>query len=1298
MAFNKEQTAAIEAPINKDVLISAGAGSGKTKTLSHRVSKLLKEGLEPSELLILTFTDNAAHEMKERIIKELKGNYPRVDEMYSAHIQTFDSFSSYLVKKYATRLGIADKITVASQSVIASKENEFLDQIFDEYYFDEEKHDKFINVIKKYNLQGHEETKLVVLSLYHQLAKILPSKRKEILDNYDEKYLSREFFDTCLSSFIEEKKKQMWEETYKIYLESNFHDQFESPSANLSSLQTLFSQSANFTFDLIPSLSFGDEIVINEFFPDYLALFQLKGEEFISKVKTFIKDHEDSMKGKKFAVARFNKIFKNVLKDVASITLPLDEEYAFYVSFKDDIHLIIDLVKELDERMFAYKKMSNFFTFEDISTLALTLMTDHKYEDVAEEVRERFKYIMVDEYQDTNDFQEEFIGSLLKENKFGERSHIFCVGDAKQSIYKFRNSNVALFRARQALYNDGNPSHFVIPMNKNYRSGPLLLRDINYIFNSYMTLKHGSICYKDEAEQLQYDTEVNLYHLPYSNFGIYRLISSNGVDDGWTAKMGNKKAYCKEWEARAIIKDIKNKIENSFPVYDRAIGGIRPCKYSDFAILMRKKKGSFELYQKVFNEEGIPLNNVMSSDLKEIDSVILVQSLIKMIDYLITKDPKMDPKHYFASIARSYAYQYDDETICRLLASNGDLYLQDPLYLELENFVKKYKDSSFEEIFLSMLTTFHVVDKLYLIGNVEDNISKIESIHSLVISSEQAGEGLQEFVDLLLSIDKYSLDLSADSVFQSKDAVDMMTIHASKGLERKVVYLPYSFNSMSAGSVGKKPDFHFDEKYGIHLPNYVLKENEDEAKIRSIPYDYALNAPSPNGNDNDEHVRLFYVALTRAENSIYIVGDNYEGEDKDRSSETLYGMLDYSTHYPVFAPNVLETMVRDKDLVRRYQTMVEAVKDLNPFLEEEELGSSYDLYITLFDDLYKNSIKEELASIVSEINEHIFNHLLDIFKDRCDSLDEIAKLHDAVMTHADISSFEEYLSFFSETKEIHIEIPDDEEEEPEVTAKSVYTKEELENILINFSKAVLNSDTAYFGFTLKDEDKNLLKFRELLLPALAKVYSPVYPIMSISYKTDEYPDHVEKTDVKFDRTQRSSKIPSSITSLMINVNDEEIEFEKKIKRRASKIVHDDDSSLQELFEYGTHLHRLLELYDFKARNLDYIKDDKDKKIIAKIIKSPIFLEASEADSIYQEYGYFDPVYRSNGFIDLMYRKGNHFTIVDYKSSNIDDPAYVEQLHTYQRNIERLFNVSSENISLYLLSIMKGEFKEVEPLK
>ena len=261
MPFNDEQTAAIEAPMNEDILISAGAGSGKTKTLSRRVFNLLTSGqIEPSELLILTFTDNAAHEMKSRIIKDLKGAYPRVNEMYSAHIQTFDSFSSYLVKKYAPRLGLSDRIVVADASVIEAKRNQFLDEILNEYYADSLQRERVIQILNKHEMKDDSWLKTNVLLLDKELGKLIPSKKKEFLSNYEQKFLSRDFFDTCVASFVEKAKKQIVQTIYECYLRlscPNFTEVenidshlLEDPKNYLQRLDTFFQTETNFQWDV----------------------------------------------------------------------------------------------------------------------------------------------------------------------------------------------------------------------------------------------------------------------------------------------------------------------------------------------------------------------------------------------------------------------------------------------------------------------------------------------------------------------------------------------------------------------------------------------------------------------------------------------------------------------------------------------------------------------------------------------------------------------------------------------------------------------------------------------------------------------------------------------------------------------------------------------------------------------------------------------------------------------------------------------------------------------------------------
>lgn len=1347
MSFNAEQTAAIKAKMSEDILISAGAGSGKTKTLSRRVCNLLrnpKYGIEPSELLILTFTDNAAHEMKERIIKDLKGDgYERVNEMYSAHIQTFDSFSSYLVKKYAPRLGLSDRIVVADAAVIEAKRNQFLDEILKEYYADKEQRERILEVLKKHEMKDDSWLRTNVLSLDNDIGKLIPSKRKSFLSGYDEKYLSREFFDTCVASFVENAKKQIVQTIYESYLLENYpsftnpelidEEIVKDPGNYLSRLKTVFNNQSNFELD-VRHLNFSNNPEVDKIYHALLPLLDASPKDFVYRVHHFFEDDQSDTKEKKkkttlkgslkemtLLFRSTNKKINPYLYDVLSIHEDLDEEYQFFLALAPDTKLLIEIVKKLDERLWEYKKENNFFTFSDVSSLALSLLTDKQYEDIAEEVRERFKYIMVDEYQDTNDLQEAFLDSLMKVNKKGERSHLFCVGDAKQSIYAFRNSNVALFRARQDKYRNKTEDHEVIAMNKNYRSGPGLLHDINYIFDNYMTLDHGSITYKDEMEQLQYDQAVNLYSKTYDNFGVYRIVSKSQDKDDWTAEKGKKNAYYKLWEASAIIDDIQKKVKEGYLVYDRACKeGTRPCKYQDFAILMRKKNG-FELYQKLFNQAGIPLNNIISTNLKDVDAIILLQSLVKLIALLFhqSKDTS-EIKHLFVSIARSYAYSYDDQKLYDLISfkdpeKKDDLLKikEDPLWKDLMDFIERNKDSSFNDIFLDLLNTFHVIDKLYLIGNVDDVVSKIESIHTLILASEQAGEGLDDFVLLLNNINKYDLDLDSSSIFQSQDAVDMMTIHASKGLERKIVYMPCSFNEMSSGSNLNKPDYLYSEDYGILLSNADLPMDKKKETIYPLPYLLAKNTPSSTGTDRDEHVRLFYVALTRAENTIFIVGDDCKAEESDKNHETLYGMLDYCPHYFKLNETYLETLLERKAISKEqydlYHELLDATKRLSMPLDPSSLQDRGDLYQYLAKKYYLDGIRNTLERCINDIKISISDYYLQKFEMDSNNLDFLARLYDAYHTNIGVKTFDEYLSFFQNNTndEASLEGDDDEDDtandsdngnedtynegpKEDDTMYQHYTREELIDVLKEFGNALKGQDKDFFKGASKKADVKII-----FAPYFAKVYDNIDSFSSLSYETDNFLDRTETKGLIINDKDKEIPFPKLDKPQGNRLDDEDILFPQREKRRASKTpikVEDDD--MQETLARGTHLHRLLELFDFSYPDLSYVQDAKEKATLQKLLQLPLMQEAISSDEVHQEYGYFDREYQTTGFIDLLFIKNGHIFIVDYKTSNIDDPEYANQLHAYQRNIQEIFHVKPKDISLYLLSILKCQSKEI----
>ena len=162
--FNYEQNLALDNPINIDLQVSAGAGSGKTKTLSEKVMLLIEQGLKPSELLVLTFTNNAAHEMKERIIQKFEDRKDIAFELASAHIQTFDSFSQYLVGMYSGRLKVAEQLSIIDKNVQDTKIKEFVEEVFDEYYSDNSKNKAFLQTLLKFNLRDDEVTITIIES------------------------------------------------------------------------------------------------------------------------------------------------------------------------------------------------------------------------------------------------------------------------------------------------------------------------------------------------------------------------------------------------------------------------------------------------------------------------------------------------------------------------------------------------------------------------------------------------------------------------------------------------------------------------------------------------------------------------------------------------------------------------------------------------------------------------------------------------------------------------------------------------------------------------------------------------------------------------------------------------------------------------------------------------------------------------------------------------------------------------------------------------------------------------------
>jgi len=1303
MNFNKDQLNAINSPLSKDVLVAAGAGSGKTNTLKEKVFTIIESGqVKPSELLILTFTDNAAHEMRERILERMKNGASEdvVNQISSAHIQTFDSFARYLVVSNADYLGISSNVNLANSDVIAAKKNELLTEIFKEYYDDEDKRNRLIRTLKKFNLFGDKATRKVVLDLFNNLEKLTLERKEQIINHYDELYLSDESIRKVIDEFINENKKIVIETIKEAYFIEQHYDVLENDNPSL--LKQVFDNPSSFNIDY-KTCNFYNQSFNQVIYQELKSLLLLDGQQFVTKINDIAFDEtlfpkkvskKEFENEKDIAVnSVFRSLFKGENKKLANVLLidkHLENEIAKIRYFKDDIAILLEMVNELSNRLLDYKYTTNSFEFNDILRMAVSLLTNDKYIDIAIKVREQFKFIMVDEYQDTNDFQELIINSLTKKKKDGTRAHLFAVGDAKQAIYGFRNSKVELFKDRERLYDDDGDEHEVILMSKNYRSTKTLLSDINYIFSFYMTLNHGGIDYAYGSESLQYDDEHGPYNkYPYSQSGVSRITSVSGFknDSYFDGPL--------MWEIHAIAKDIQDKIENHFKVYRRTKdgGALEDCTYKDFVIIMRTSR-DFRQFQEVFKSSGVPLNNKLKTDLQEINAILLIQSLVELIVHELC-GIECEKALLFASLARSYIYEYDDQRLYDILKYHDESKMdEDRIMVDVKSFAERNKDKTAFELFVNMLNDFKVVEKLHLLGDIEDNVSKIESLSKILRLQEAMGDNLYDFVNLLRTINRYSLSLASDTTVKMGNAVDMMTIHASKGLENKIVYLPISCNQLSQGSNIDKADYIFSEKYGIILPyyNYDASNVDEDGNIKDVLIDTLpsfLVSDKENNPERDEHVRLFYVALTRAENIVYIVGDKDQSVD-NKKKETLYGMLSYLPHYQKideqYALDKINRGEIDKKLYGQYLNTIELIKSVELLRANKIDADTYKLYNKLFYEKY-----------VGKLNSLLKQQILSIFKDSFRSF----YLRFVSMNRDPIIDAAIYALFKYNCEIVSIEELDG------MVKNDPSVKFDLDDEIEMFVNAVINKTYTYFAtvtaakeMAKKEENDIPYGLFDVLMPVFVRFFDNQKRFLFESYQNNNYQDEIITIDhnsfIEEDDYDSAEDLIEKTQA--INFSNKVVDFPPIIKQRASKEKEYDENIEEEVpnfvLDRGTYLHRLMELVNFVSKDTSFIKNEKDRKIIDNVLNNKIF-EGLENAKIYKEYGYYDEVLQTTGFIDLLYFKDDECYIVDYKSRSIDDEAYIRQLHIYQRNIESLFNIKKEKMHLYLLSLIENRIKEVD---
>lgn len=519
--YTDEQLEAITIPVY-NTMISAGAGSGKTKVLTQRLFNHLANNIDVDRLLVLTFTNAAAAEMKQRVIKLLvednsldpdlkKAQLNKID---SAYIMTFDAYSLFLVKKYHQLLNVDKDIDIADSNIINGITDKFLDEIFEQQYVS---NDIFKDIISKYCVKDDDVVKGFVKSLNKKLDLIYD--RDSFITKYNNTFFSDNYLNNELDSYTSlllQKLKQV--------------DVLLNEISDLDDINRYFT-----CWEGINNLNSYEEV------RSYVAN--------ISAVRKKNKEEYDED-----ALILKDKI-KDIIKEINELT-KYDKTTLFndVLINKDYVNCLLDLAEELNRRINVYKKENNFYDFIDIAKLAIEVVDNN--DDIRESLKNNFYEILIDEYQDTSDIQELLISKISNNN-------VYVVGDIKQSIYRFRYANPDIFKKKYEDYSKGVGGK-KIDLTNNFRSRFEVLRDINLFFNKTMSSSVGGADYVN-GHQL---VAGNLSYLKDDKYACEIL--------SYEKQKGLDSAYI---EAQLIADDIKQKV-HTFQLKDHL------CDYRDITILV----------------------------------------------------------------------------------------------------------------------------------------------------------------------------------------------------------------------------------------------------------------------------------------------------------------------------------------------------------------------------------------------------------------------------------------------------------------------------------------------------------------------------------------------------------------------------------------------------------------------------------------------------------------------------------------------------------------------------------------
>ena len=756
--WTPEQMHAIETS-GSNIIVSAGAGSGKTAVLTERVITKLRNGVNINELLILTFTKAAAAEMKERIRKAIKKDetlHKQLELIDTAYITTFDSYALSVVKKYHYLINVSPNITIGNDNVFKLKKKQIIDEIFEQKYL--EKDSEFIKFISDLCTKDDSEIRAYVLNLSEKLS--LRIDKTDYLNNYITNFYNDTNINNLVNNYIYLLLNKISElaksiEDISYYVDGKYYNSLIDSFSNLINAKNYEEIKSNLDIK-IPMLPRGSD-----------------GE--VKSQKEIISDN-------------LKKI-----KELCNYDSTLDMKECILLT-KPYVNSIINILKEYYKRIMDYKFEKDIYEFTDIAMMAIDILD--KNPDVCDEIKYSLKEILVDEYQDTSDLQETFIKHI-------ENNNVYMVGDIKQSIYRFRNANPYIFKNKYDNYSLGKDG-IKIDLNKNFRSRNEVLTDINLLFDYIMDNDIGGAEYRDTHRMvfgnMSYEEQGKTDDNRHMN--IIRYPYERGFQ--FTKE---------EIEAFIIAEDIKNKVNNNYLVFDKETSLLRKSTYSDYVILMDRTT-NFELYKKIFEYLNIPLAIHKDESLTGETVSLVLKNLLCLIKCINDNEFGTLFKYHFTSVARSFLFRYDDNDIFNMFINNN--FKMNDIYNISLAISKKLQYLTPLELINEVVTKFNFYENIVTIGNISSSLTQLDYYTKLSEEVMPLGYDSFKFIDYLAELidNEYEMKYSVD--LKDVDSVKMMTIHKSKGLEYPVCYFSGLYKPFNISDL--KEHILYDNEYGIITP------------------------------------------------------------------------------------------------------------------------------------------------------------------------------------------------------------------------------------------------------------------------------------------------------------------------------------------------------------------------------------------------------------------------------------------------------------------------------------------------